>query len=941
MRSSEHVASKRPFLFSDLSFFSLIFATGASGLVYQVVWHRYLSRLLGSDTFATSIILGVFLGGLAFGYRLLGDLSAGVKKHFKIYALLEAFIGIWGLIFALLFGLVHEFTTHWSFNPPFLLVFQGIFLTVLLVGPPTICMGGTVPILTRGFSSSLEDATGVHAKIYAINTLGAFVGALAAGFWLIQELGLPGTVRLAAIVNLLAAAFFACYPIKSLSHPARPQAARATAGQKQGAPSSAAKSFSPGALYLIAFCSGLSVMTLENVLIRIVNLSMGASAYSFSMIVGAFILAIALGSLAVSRMRNLTRNALFINQTAVVILLIALYSTLDVWPQLAHVSKILAEPDITGFWIHHARSMAFLTVVLVLPVGFMGASIPIMFHELKRSFQEVGKHSGRLLAWNTAGNLFGSLAGGILLYYILDNGRVFLAATTVAAMAALLASRPLARIVRIGAAALFLSTLCLAIYRPFYDHSRFMVGTFREREPKPYSFQKPKDFYSGFNAGQELLFYKDGPSGTVSVIETGYKLKDGRRDRTIMVNGKPDSSTVFDIQTLRLSAHIPALLAEERKKILIIGLGTGVTAAEMSLYPEVEELHVAEISSTVIRALRWFSQFTYSLATDPRLKIHHGDAFRVLSRNPGKWDVIISEPSNPWMLGVDQLFTREFYALAENKLEDHGLLLQWMHLYEASEDMLGMVLNTLLGVFPHCRVFVSQPNDLLILASKRPVGQQDVERAGAVLAGNPRVAGSLSEIRLPTLEAVLLREIWNSSAGVEGFKKYGVQTMDHPRLHYLGGRSFFMGKNVDHAFLFNSFTADHPDDFLLAGSPSWPDFPELPENYWTLRASVLGDLFNLPALWPLVSALDLRAGFAVGLEEGGERKSGDSRLDLIRLAMSRADEEAWNKAGLGDKEDQEKVEALMEVVKNSRNWINPYPLEGLKALLERRPGPAS
>jgi len=183
----------------------------------------------------------------------------------------------------------------------------------------------------------------------------------------------------------------------------------------------------------------------------------------------------------------------------------------------------------------------------------------------------------------------------------------------------------------------------------------------------------------------------------VAVVERG-QLQDGylngQSPLAIYVNGKSDSSTVIDISTLKLSAHLPVLLAPQRQNVMVIGLGTGVTAGELTLYPDIERIDIAEISPEVVEALPYFSKANYSVHQNPRVKIHIGDAFRILGRSKSKWDIIISEPSNPWVTGVDLLFTKEFYVLAKERLFANGILLQWVQVYDANIEMVGMIVNT-------------------------------------------------------------------------------------------------------------------------------------------------------------------------------------------------------------------------------------------------------
>ena len=415
-----------------------IFLTGTAGLVYQVTWQKYLSRLLGSDSAATAIILAVFLGGLSLGYYLCGKLTLRVKRHFEAYAILEGVIGLWCLIFPHTFRFVDTLTQHWSFAPPVMIIIQGIVCSALLMGVPTICMGATIPFLTRGLSRDLAEATRVHALVYAVNTAGAFLGALLAGFYLIPTYGLPATMVKASFLNLGAFIFFLLVP--KLLRPAELQVEpeKIIAGAVPE-PSPVLPRFPALILYAIAFLSGFYVMSLENVLIRITNLSLGSSSYSFSIIVAVFILSIAVGSFVIGGLKHISRWLLYLNQLLIAISLLLIFISLDQWPYWAHLARISFQSNTTGFWGYYAYVFLGLTSLLILPIGLMGATVPIIFHELKRDLPNVGRHSGMLLSWNTAGNLFGSLIGGIVLYYFLNNQSVFLTAVSLAAISACLA----------------------------------------------------------------------------------------------------------------------------------------------------------------------------------------------------------------------------------------------------------------------------------------------------------------------------------------------------------------------------------------------------------------------------------------------------------------------------------------------------------------------
>ncbi len=925
-------------IFPAIYFF--VFLTGAAGLIYQVVWQKYLGRLLGSDTIAIAIIIGTFLGGLSLGYYLIGRLSARVKQHLKLYALLEALIGAWCLIFPWLFSGFAALTTGWSFDPPLLIIAQGVFASFVLFGVPTICMGATVPLLTRGISRNLDAATGVHARIYGVNTGGAFLGTLTAGFWLIPAYGLPATVMGTSALNLGTAAFFLLLSRAPLF--GDDEAAQRPADQDDadapGTEAAALPATSPGrrlVIYAVGFLSGFAVMTLENVLFRVSNLSFGSSSYSFSLVLSVFLLAIALGSYAVGKLRHIRRRYLFYNQFILALLLIGLYLALDLWPQMAHLIRIGFSSSEVAFWFYYGAVFLVLLVVLLPALFFTGATLPIAFHELKDDINEVGRHSGLLLSLNTLGALLGSLIGGVLLYYVLDNPRIFLTAVACTAVSCLLASLHLSSGYRAAAGALLAAAAVLLVTVPMYDARRFSIGTFRNRQELAHSYQAPSVFYARHLERQKILKQTDGPSLSLTVTESKFN----PASRAVWVNGKCDSDTVEDIYTLRLSAHIPALLARNRKSAAVVGLGTGVTVGELTRYDSFERIDVAEISSEIIDAAGYFDHANEKLRHNPKVKIHRGDAFRVFGRSDRRWDLIISEPSNPWVTGVDSLFTRDFYQLVKAHLNPGGVLLQWVHVYASSHDMIGIITNTLAEQFRELHVFFGTSGDLVVLASDEPLSKARVDGARQVLAQNPRAAAALAELGIKSVEGLLVRQVWGNAVIDLNFFDRGIQTLDHPRLHYIAGKDFYKSKVFSTRDIYTSSSAFFPADYLLFRAiPGWNNMKLEPERLDELLGSVnttphKGRRMPLP----MRSSLRLKAHIsAPGRFPLSEREKRVFRTNLIVLSMKLpADENGWASANLHGRSDRFRARALLGHVKRTRRWLVAYPLTGLKQLLAR------
>ena len=915
--------------FISVALYVFIFATGAAGLIYQVTWQKYLSRLLGSDTAATAIILAVFLGGLSFGYYLCGRLTQRVKNHFRAYAILEGVIGAWCFFFPYIFEIIDLITRSWSFSPPFAIIVQGVVCSALLMGVPTACMGATIPFLTRGISKNIREATTIHARVYAINTGGAFIGALMAGFYLIPKYGLPATIVGTACLNLGACMFF--YLLSKVTKEIKISKIKEDSrGGDQGT-----AGFPPWALYFIAFLSGFYVMTLENILIRISNLSLGSSSYSFSLVISVFILSIAVGSYLVSRLHHMPAHLLFTNQLLITLSLLLVYVSLDTWPYWAHVIRITFQSNATGFWGYYGLVFLVLTGILVVPVGLMGATVPIAFHEIKRELKKVGRDSGSLFSWNCAGNLTGSLIGGIVFYYFFNNAGVFLSAILFAALSTCIAGWYLSWRYFLPAALIGISILFFILHLPFYTEKRFMEGTFRIRSPLAYSFGGPENFFRQFHKKKDLKFYKDGPGATVAVIEYPDHPLFIEKPRSITVNGKSDSSTIADIYTLKLSAHIPCLLSEKMKNIMVIGLGTGVTAGELTLYPEVENVDVAEISPSVVEALPLFHESTHGLDKNPIARIHTGDAFRIVGRSKGKWDIIISEPSNPWVAGVDLLFTREFYRLVREHLTRDGMLVQWAQIYGTDPSMLGMILNTVQQEFRQCRVFMASRNDLIILASNKELSIKDLNRAEERLRTNKRVKGSLAEINIESIDSILIREIWPPSYISDNFSDYGIQTMDNPRLHYMAGKSFFMGKRLGDNDLLGPGSSFYFQEYLMAKKyEEWAGLSFSGKHFDSLLNSTRNKVYQ--HYLPMAGALKLKAYLGdPELFPLSDKEKQELGVKLVPFITEYHPKKDWESAGIGGASIRRKAEILLNHLKRYRNWIVPYPLDGLKDLLRK------
>jgi spermidine synthase len=504
------------------------------------------------------------------------------------------------------------------------------------------------------------------------------------------------------------------------------------------------------------------------------------------MVVAVFVLCIAIGSLAVSALQRIPDGLVLSCAWFLVALLFPLYLVLADVTYWAHVIRVLFSRADPAFYVYHLATFLAMLAVLAAPIGLSGALLPLLFHELRREVRDLGSVAGRLYAWNTVGSLLGALLGGYVLLFWLDLHHVYriaLAALIVAA--ALLTFLLLRRAPRIVPALVALPTLLALAFLPEWPAERLTAGAFRTREENPTSFLGPDEFFQRRRGG-EVIFYDDDPTSTVSVTSP----RRNPENLAILVNGKSDGSLEGDYPTMALSGLVPALMAEHHQRCFVIGLGTGVTAGELAALDETREVTVAEISRGVIAANPLFDHGNLAASKNPKIEVKRGDAYRTLLRSQGSYDVIVSEPSNPWVTGVEMLYSREFLEAARSRLAPGGVYGQWFHLYETNVDVVELVLRTYASVFPNVSVWFAMGRDLLLLGFDRPARALDV----GVLEerfGRPDFVAGFARVEIHSFPQLLAHELLPLGT-LHALELEGpVHTLRHPILSHLAARAFF------------------------------------------------------------------------------------------------------------------------------------------------------
>ncbi len=769
--------------------------TGFSGLVYEVAWQKYLATLLGSHSEATAAVLAIFLGGMALGYEVFGRVAQRVSARavagevpalLRTYGAVEASIGLWALLFPWLFSAAQRVSFLVPPGHEALSFAFDVFLCALLLGPPTVLMGGTIPLLTQALSRSVAESTRVHAWIYATNTAGAFAGALAGGFALVPWLGLDGVLRAMGAVNLSAGAIFlvldrvgarGVHSAALASQPLSP-----SPQQHRLAP---AASMAPYAL--IAFLGGFAMMALQTVANRVGALSLGSSHFTFAMIAALFVLCIALGSFAVAALRTIPRTLIVGSQWTLVALATALYFAVPRAPYAAHVVRALFRDVPEAFGPYYVATFLALFSVLAIPISLSGALLPLLFHHLRDRQGELGQVAGRLYSANTLGSLTGALLGGYVLLFWLDLGDVYRVALAALALAAALLTATVlgARMSRAGAACG--EALACAAFLPSWDPTHLTAGTFRMRAPQTETFAGSRAFYEAEARGSRLLFHRDDPVSTISVIEAPYQ---GKQTRSIVNNGKSDGNTSIDYATMCYAALVPALLTDDVANSFVIGWGTGVSVGELARLHDSKLVRAAEISPGVIEAAPLFDPWNLGAHANPKVILERRDAYRALLHAREHYGVILSEPPNPWVTGVEMLYSREFLTAARARLTPGGVFAQWIHGYESDDETLALVARTYASVFERVAVWFTRSNEVLLLGFNSSEGYPSQEilrerflrrdfRSGLGRCG----AQSWRELAAHELLA----------PGVVAPTPGPIHTLRHPILSDSAARAFFVG----------------------------------------------------------------------------------------------------------------------------------------------------
>jgi spermidine synthase len=768
----------------------LFFCSGAMALIYEVIWSKYLTLLFGSTIEAQTVVLAVFMSGLALGNKWFGRFADRKHNPLILYGSIEISVGIYALLFPLLYRLADAIFPVLGSDllayPGWLLLLKGILSAVLLLGP-TILMGGTLPVLAAWLQKTVPDAGRRSARFYSTNSLGAVCGAGLSGFLLVRSLGLDVTMEIAALGNI-AVGLIAIGIGKSKIFPG-------ANGDFQTGPKSDISPAATAAFHwsclLVALTGGVS-MGLEVLASRCLALIFGASLQVFAIVLMAFILGIGVGSAVIAspRWKHWTKEVvtMILLLGAVALIGLLVHNINQLTTLYLYLQSGLSRTG-AGYLYHQLFTSLIAIGVLGLPAAAMGAVLPLWIRAASETTVLLGDRVGRLLTWNTLGAVVGVLLTGFvfmpeiglrgsfaLLGFILVAAVLLMAVTT---------RRPAIGACSIG----FAGLMALGTLSGGKDWQNILsAGIFRIPDM---DFSQPvspmKSFFEYRQKFVRLLFYEDGADATVSVEQEISAI--GTNDISLRINGKPDASAYGDRPTQILLAQLPLIVKPDSKDVFCFGMGSGVTAGSTLGYP-IEHLTIAENCEPVLRAVRLFAPWNRGVFTNNRVRIYHEDARTVLKLSPQKYDVIISEPSNPWMVGIGSVFSQEFYNLAASRLKTGGIMTQWFHSYEMDDHTMNLVLRTFASVFPYMEIWDIGDGDIIILGSQQPwnTGPEVYQRAFDL----PQPREDLASIGIFSPQTVLVRQLASQATAFAIPGPGPVQSDIRPVLEYDAPRAFYI-----------------------------------------------------------------------------------------------------------------------------------------------------
>lgn len=757
----------------------LFVGSGCAALVYEVVWFQLLQLVIGATAVSLGTLLATFMGGMCAGSLLLPRFVPPTRHPLRVYALLEAGIAVFGVL--ILFAVP---------------VLRGPAVVLLI--PPTLLMGATLPAMARWVESTQEGVSWL-GFFYGGNIAGAVAGSLLAGFYLLRLYDMATATYVAAAINLAMAALAWLLASRApFAAPEKPQAARAGKARAAAADTRTANPHgSRTPIYVAIGLSGLAALGAEVIWTRVLSLLFGGTVYTFSIIAAAFLFGLGVGSAIgawLARGSDRPRSLLAWCQIGVAVsvawgaaLINRAYPYWPIDPSLA-----------PGPWYVFQLDVLRAFVAIVPAACFWGASFPLALAAAAPRGEDPARVVGGVYAANTIGAVIGAVAFSLLLIpgFGTQNAQRMLIFIAAASAFATGAWRPaLAALVAAGVAA----------------------ATIVPVPPEVIAYGRQ---IATFNRGANYLYNGEGLNSSIAVSETAGGI------HNFHVSGKVEASTeVHDMRLQRLLAHVSALMHPEPKSVLIVGFGAGVTAGSFVLHPGVTRIVICEIEPLIPRMVApFFSTENYNVVNDPRVQIVYDDARHYILNTDEKFDIITSDPIHPWVKGAASLYTREYFDLVKAHLNPGGVVTQWVPLYESSEEVIKSEVATFFDVFPFGTIWSNQyasggGYDVVMLAKPEPL-KIDPAALEARLnrLDHQAIKDALTQVAIPGVDGLMATYAGRARDLQPWLTDAQINTDRNLRLEYLAG----MANNVYDAQIYENMLAYRrfPEE-LFTASPEW------------------------------------------------------------------------------------------------------------------------
>ena len=724
----------------------LLFISGTAALIYQVLWIKQLSLVIGVEVYAITTGISAFFAGLALGGLLFGRFADRLVKPLLLYAGLEVGVAVLGVATTLGLSLSAA-PFAWLEQKVGLLAW---LLPLLLVGLPALLMGGTLPVLVRALAADPRQLGQAGGRLYAANTAGAIAGTLLTAFVLIATLGVRGSAYAAALLNVVAA-------IGALIVQRRYPTPLTT-------PSSTPPSPARLAMVLYAIAGGVA-LGYEVVWSQSIVQFMSTRTYAFAVVLATYLTGLFIGSSLMARRVDRLRDpwgifALLIAGAGLVALLeVALLGRWLILLQTRGETLVLALGTSALVGMSTRFAVAALCIVFI-PTLLLGAAFPVALR-LCVGPDRVGRDVGAVVAFNTLGGIVGVALCGFVLIPLLGLVRTLGLLAIIAAGVGYVAVRQghgVKKGHRQGVIALSLAALLVAWLTPVERIADLLPGA----------------------RNAELAFYEEGRGGTVAVVTQG---KGERTFHRLYIQGVSNTGDAMpSLRYMRIQALLPLLIHNgEPRSAMVIGFGTGITAGALLSYPGLEQRVVAELLPSVVKASSLFKG-NFDAAANPGLQVRLRDGRQELLRSDQRYDLITLEPPPPSASGVVNLYSRDFYQLAAQRLEPLGIVAQWLPLPTQNIDDSRSLVRSFLDVFPYATLWTSEFHEMLLVGSLQPI-ELDAARINARFE-QPGVRSALQDVGVASAAALLATWVTDRQ-GLERFAADApAVTDDQPRIEY-------------------------------------------------------------------------------------------------------------------------------------------------------------